>query len=284
MGRLAAVLRLTRIEHSAMLVIAVIAAELLSGGLPQAGTLILSLIAPIFISMASFAINDYYDMKVDKLNAKNRPLVTGEIKPREAVVVSLFCFAVGVVAAAFINVYAFAIAAVFAALAYVYSYALKEVFLLGNIYVALSMAIPFIFGNYVNNSTLYPSIVLVSTMVFASGLAREIHGTIRDFGGDVKARKAKTLPRIIGMRGSAIVALALYAAGIAVSAYLFFYIAPFRLNPVYGAIISVSDLLLLYVGIGFVYSAKQKFYEKTRNVSLIAMGLALIGIFASALV
>ncbi|HUB92789.1 MAG TPA: UbiA family prenyltransferase, partial [Candidatus Saccharimonadales bacterium] len=68
-----AVLKLTRIEHSIMLVIAVLAAELIAKGLPSLPILVLSLIAPVFISMAAFAINDYFDLKVDKINKKMRP-------------------------------------------------------------------------------------------------------------------------------------------------------------------------------------------------------------------
>ncbi len=284
MGKLVPILRLTRIEHSAMLVVAVLAAELLAGGLPGAFALALSLITPIFVSMASFAINDYFDIKVDRLNNKDRPLVTGELEPMDAVYVSAICFAIGIVSAALINTYALVIAAAFAALAFLYSYKLKETFLLGNVYVALTMLIPFIFGSYVVSTTLAPGVALVSVMVFLSGLAREIHGTIRDFGGDTKVRKARTLPRVIGTHASSALALVLYAAAVAISAYLFFLVQPFRFNLVYGAIVFVSDLLLLYVGIGYVMVKKQKFYEKTRNVSLFAMGLALIGILAAALI
>ena len=65
-----------------MLVIAVVAAELLAGGLPATGVLALSLITPIFVSMGSFAINDYFDIGVDRLNRKkNRPLVSGALTP-----------------------------------------------------------------------------------------------------------------------------------------------------------------------------------------------------------
>ncbi len=283
MGRISALLRLTRIEHSAMLVVAVIAAELLSGGLPGTYILLLSVITPIFISMASFAINDYFDIEVDRLNSKSRPLVTGELKPRDAVYASAACFAIGIAAAALINTAALAITVVFAGLAFLYSYKLKEIFLLGNVYIALSMVIPFIFGNYVVSNSIAWSVLLISLMVFLSGLAREVHGTIRDYGGDTKARKVRTLPRVMGMQGAAAAALALYVAAIAISAYLFAYVSPFKLNLVYGAPILVSDLLLLYVGIGYVSVAKQKFYEKTRNLSLISMGLALVTIAVSAI-
>ncbi|MDE1762597.1 MAG: UbiA family prenyltransferase, partial [Candidatus Micrarchaeota archaeon] len=90
MGKFAEILRLTRIEHSIMLVIAVLAAELIAnhGVLPSAPTLAFSLITPIFISMGAFAINDYFDIKVDRANRKNRPLVAGTLRPHEALFIA----------------------------------------------------------------------------------------------------------------------------------------------------------------------------------------------------
>jgi geranylgeranylglycerol-phosphate geranylgeranyltransferase len=282
--KLLAVLKLTRIEHSLMLVIAVIAAELLAGGLPQPGPLALSLIAPVFISMASFAINDYFDVEVDMLNNKRRPLVTGLMTKKEALYVTAVSLIIGVSAGALININCFVIAFVFAALAMLYSYKLKEMLVVGNAYIALAMVIPFFFGNYVVSSTVGEGIVLISAMIFFSGLAREIHGTIRDYEGDVKARKVRTIPTAIGIMPASLLALVLYLAAAAVSAYLFFNIAPFKSNLAFGALIALSDALLLYVGFSHVSKNAKTFYGIGRNVSLIAMGIALVAIMLSPLV
>ena len=144
--------------------------------------------------------------------------------------------------------YAFSIALVFALLAALYAYRLKEMLLVGNAYVALSMAIPFIYGSYVESGAPAPAMLPVCAMVFLSGLAREIHGTIRDYSGDVKMRNARTLPKAIGICAASASALALYVLAIATSAYLFTYVAPFRANLAYGAPVLLSDALLLYVG------------------------------------
>lgn len=291
MGKLLAALRLTRIEHSVMLVIAVLAAELLAGGLPSIGMLALSLVTPIFVSMGSFAINDYFDIEVDRLNGKaRRPLVSGALAPAQALWIAGASFAIGVAASWFINVYAFAIALIFALLAMAYASWLKEKLLVGNAYVALSMVIPFIYGNYVSSpalapafAPLAPALVPVCMMVFLSGFGREIHGTIRDYSGDVKVRNARTMPKAVGITGAAAFALALYLAAIAISAYLFLYVAPFRWNPAYGAMVLVSDALLLYVSIGHLAFRSERFYDSARNVSLAAMALAIISILVTAL-
>ncbi|MEM3415927.1 MAG: UbiA family prenyltransferase [Candidatus Micrarchaeaceae archaeon] len=285
MNKIGAILRLTRIEHSVMLIIAVVAAELIaSRSLPDYFVLALSLITPIFISMASFAINDYFDIETDRLNKKSRPLVTGALKPKDAVYVTVISLLVGIGASALINWQCFAIALVFGALAMLYSYKLKEVLIVGNAYIAFAMAVPFVFGNYVVSASLNSADIWLFFMIFVSGMAREIHGTIRDYEGDVKVRRATNLPKIIGIRGAAIVALALYALAIAISVFIFLYFAPFANNLAYLIPILLTDALLAYVGVGYVLIDDRKFYDRSRNVSLLAMGWALVVILAVAAV
>lgn len=282
MATVADVLRLTRIEHSAMLVVAVIAAELVAGGLPPLQTLALSLVTPVFVSMGSFAINDYFDVEVDRLNGKKGPIVSGRVTKRQALYVTAASMLIGVLASALIGAAAFAIAVVFAALALLYSYRLKQTLFWGNAYVALSMVIPFIYGAYVVGSGLSAAILLVSLMVFLSGLAREIHGTIRDYEGDIKVRNVNSIPKAIGKGASAMIALLLYVAAIAVSAYLALYIAPFSRSVPFVVMIAASDLMLAYVGIGCIGGDK-RFYGRARNVSLAAMALAILAIIAAEL-
>jgi geranylgeranylglycerol-phosphate geranylgeranyltransferase len=276
MSRLGAVLRLTRIEHSLMLVIAVIAAELMSGGIPLLPVFVLSLITPIFISMAAFAINDYFDVAVDKANKKNRPLVTGELTKCDALVVTYACVFIGIVASIPINAYAFVIASIFGTLALLYSYRLKERLFWGNAYIAFSMAIPFIYGSYVESGTIGYAIILVSAMIFISGLAREIHGTIRDLKGDTKVRNVMSFAKVFGVKGSAYLALALYAMAIAISLIIFAYVRPFQLNATYLLLILVTDVMLAWLGITHVYRKGSRFYSFSRNLSLAAMALALV--------
>ncbi len=276
------ILKLTRIEHSIMLVIAVLSGEFLSlGKLPNITILLLSLITPIFISMASFAINDYFDVDVDKLNKKNRPLVTGELSKSSAVYITIICLIIGVMASFFINEYAFFIAIIFGVLAMLYSYKLKELFLLGNLYIGFSMAIPFIYGNFVVSNILGFNIVIVSSMIFISGVAREIHGTIRDYEGDRK-RKVLSLPHLIGIIPSAIVAAILYFVAIATSIFIFFNVKPFY-NIIYLLLILITDLILLYISFGYIIKKDKKFYSFSRNISLVAMSIALIAIFIASL-
>ncbi len=276
MSKLGAILRLTRIEHSLMLVIAVVAAELMAGGIPTPQVFALSLVTPILISMAAFAINDYYDIAVDRANKKERPLVTGELSRCDALVITYACLAIGILASVFINVYALVIATVFGGLALLYSYRLKELLFWGNAYIAFSMAIPFIYGSYVESQGMGAAVILVALMIFLGGIAREIHGTIRDLKGDTIARNVRSFAKVFGVRSSALIALVLYLVAIAISIFLFVAIMPFRLNATYLVLILITDVMLAWLGMMHIYMRGRLFYSFSRNLSLAAMTLALV--------
>ena len=278
MNKAVAILKLTRIEHSLMLIVAVLSGELLTASrFPSLFILIASMITPIFISMASFAINDYFDIEVDKKNKKSkRPLVSGDITPKEALIVTYMSLFIGIFASLFINFYAFAIAIIFGILAMLYSYKLKEVFLLGNFYVALSMVIPLIYGNFVVSDALTYSVLIISIMIFLAGVSREIHGTVRDYEGD-KKRRVNSLPIKIGKINASIIAGIFYFVAIVLSFYLFFYVAPFY-NFIYLILIILTDVLLGYISVGYIVKNNREFYDKARNLSLIAISIALFAI------
>ncbi len=282
MGKLGALFRLTRFEHSILLIIAVIGAEILAGGLPSAQVAALSIITPIFLSMSAFAINDYFDVNVDRANKKKRPLVTRELRPSDALAVASVSMVIGIAGGLLLNAYCFIIAVIFGVLSILYSYKLKDVPLIGNSYVAFSMAIPFVFGNYVMTYRLLDSVVLIFFLIFISGLGREIYGTIRDFDGD-KKRGAMTVPMLIGKKASAYLGLLLYLAAVAISVYLFLHVLPFAGNILYVSLILISDFMLVLSSIPFML-ANRNWYGYARNLSLGAMGLALLCILLSAVI
>ncbi len=282
MGKIKDMIKLTRIEHSLMLIIAVVAAEMIASGFPGIERFALSIITPVFISMGAFAINDYFDIETDRINRKKNPLLKGNLKPGDALLITAVSMMIGVAASAFINIYCLVIAIVFAVLSILYSYKMKNMLLVGNAYVAASMAIVFIFGSYVVSNSLSVQILLIIAMIFASGLAREINGTIRDMKGDMKARAVRTLPVAIGAKASAAIAFALYMIAVMITLYLFFEVPPFLYNLYYGILIVVSDVLVFNSAIVFLLGERNR-YGMARNTSLAGMGLALIAILIAAL-
>ncbi len=235
------------------------------------------MIGPALISMGSFSINNYFDTEVDKINKRYNPINDG-FPEHFALFFSLFAFSFGSFITILVNFYVFIIAVLFAILSYLYSYRLKQIFLLGNIYIAGAMAIPFIYGIFVDMH-MSMSDITIFFIIILSGLAREIHGTIRDKVGDMKARNVKSIPILYGDKIAAIVAFILY-----VSAILLSYTLIFRFHSIaYIISISIVNAIFIYTSLIFLKNEKKK-YKLSRNLSLLSMGLALLIFFIFSLV
>ncbi|MBU0586407.1 UbiA family prenyltransferase, partial [Candidatus Micrarchaeota archaeon] len=261
-GFLSAFLRLVRFEHALLYAFAVLIAEIIgsNGSLNiSLEILILSLLVPIFSEMAAFAMNDFMDIKTDRLNKKqDRPLVSGEISPKFALVLSIISFAIAIFLSYFINMNIFAITVIVNSFAILYNVRMKDMPLFGNVYIAITMAIPFIFGNYVVSQSMSPVNITIAALGFIVGLAREIVKSVEDMKGDSIARKSKTLPLIIGAEKS-----------LTFAAILYFIFVIFSIIPYYFFLnLGIGSVLVLFADLIFVYSAFTVFLSRKKPKNL----------------
>lgn len=218
-------IRLTRIEHAFLSALGVLLGALVFST-SFSEEFFFAFLSPIFINIGSFILNDYFDIETDKKNRKLRPLVQGTIKKEHAFFASIFFLIFGVVFGFLINFLTGLIALIFAFLAVLYNFKLKELPILGNIIIALSMAIAFPFGYIAkSNSLAFNNLIIILFFgAFFVGLAREIIKSIQDMHGDKLARKAKTLPILIGKEASG------YLAGILFIFFCFFLFSLLFIN------------------------------------------------------
>jgi geranylgeranylglycerol-phosphate geranylgeranyltransferase len=277
--------KLVRLEHSFMLAVAVVVGEVLTlRTVPPYGILLLSILPPMLVGAASFSINDYFDLKSDMINKrKDRPLVSGKIKPRNALLLSLVLFVLGVILSALLNLNCFLLTLIFALLAYLYSFKLKDIAVIGNAYIALTMAVPFVYGSLAVVNDVPASVLLLSSIAFVSGLAREIMITTRDVIGDKAGRGSKTVPMLIGVRNSLYLSSLLYLAGIALSAIPYLYIDTYKGNPLYLVPVIIADAMLAYIALYLIKETSKEFLKFGRNLSLLAMFIALLGFLGALL-
>lgn len=274
MGFLKELFILTRFEHALMLAFAVLIAETAALGYipPLNPIIVLSFLVPILSEAGSFALNDYLDIETDRFNRKtDRPLVKGTLSPEFALYFSVFCLAFSVLFAFFINTISFTIALAFNFLAVGYSWKLKDLPLVGNIYIALTMAIPFIFGNFVVSDALSPVVVILALLGFVAGVAREIVKSVQDMEGDVKVRGSKTLPVIIGKTPSLVIAIGLYLIFILLSTTPFFFGLEFSVLGL--GLIVLADVLILAI----CYKIIKNDFSFARNASMGAFFLGMLG-------
>jgi geranylgeranylglycerol-phosphate geranylgeranyltransferase len=278
--------KLTRLEHSVMLASAVAVGEIVAlRALPNFDILILSVLSPMLVGAASFAINDYFDLRSDRINRRSdRPLVSGRVKPHSALLLSLLLFLAGIILSIFLNFNCFILTLLFSLLAFLYSFKLKDIALVGNIYIALTMAVPFIYGSLAVVNEVADAVLLLSSIAFVSGLAREMMGTARDIRGDRAGRGSRTLPMLIGVRSSLLLSSLLYIVGIALSAVPYLYINPYAGNIFYLTPIIIADVMLAYIALHSLKESSEEFMKASRDISLVAMFIALVGFLVALLV
>lgn len=265
---------LTRIEHSAMLVLGVITAIALLHLPFTYSQLLFLFLCPFLVSAGAFALNDYFDVETDRKNRKDRPIVRGDITEGQALWLGIILLVLGVLAAVPLGIPALAIALLFALLSILYDWKLKDVALLGNMIIASSMAIVFIFTEMALSGSVSHLIIFVAAVSFLSGLAREIQKTVQDVEGDVKVRKSRTLPVIIGNSPSLILALLLTIVASLLAVWLFLAVPPLINNYYYLVPAAGSIIGLLYAAVRFFGNPQEQ--ETARKISLGSMTLGMI--------
>ena len=95
--------------------------------------------------MAANAVNDVLDIDTDTVGKPHRPLPTGRLTARSALLVSGTAALAAVAFACSLGSYAILWAIVLLALAFLYSYRAKNTVLLGNAIVALCASSPILF-------------------------------------------------------------------------------------------------------------------------------------------
>jgi geranylgeranylglycerol-phosphate geranylgeranyltransferase len=296
MKKLKAVWELMRLEHGVMIFIAIFIGSIIAlkvfgyEGFPPADKLILTFFTALFLEASTFALNDYYDIEIDKKNKRNdRPLVRGDLNPKTALLLFFIFFPLGILCSFFVNYTCFVIALITALFAILYDVKLKKIKLLGNFYIAYVMAIPFIFGGAAvlkesNFSLDVPYVIfLIALIAFLTGSGREIMKDVMDFSGD-KEEGVKSFPLYIGIRKSNILAACFYIVAVFLSLIPFF-VAGYEMyyyNYHFLFLVLITDVLLLFTSFHLIFreNINMKIHRKTTLIAIFVGLIAfLIGVY-----
>jgi geranylgeranylglycerol-phosphate geranylgeranyltransferase len=164
-------------------------------------------------ALAAYIYNDITDVKADSVNSSNRPLVSGMVSGKEALVLSFVLGSAAIVLASSINIYAAIFVAICLALGVIYSHPktnFKEKFPHKTIINSAGAGLAAIFGGVVVEGIslylLYAAGVAVTFLWILAPL-----GDIQDLRGDKLAGK-RTLPLVIGVLPTVIIMLAIVPA------------------------------------------------------------------------
>jgi len=212
------------------------------GKFPSLQPLLLGFTCGFFLSGSALILNDYFDLEVDRINAPQRPLPSGKVSPREAVILAIVTGLLGLVAASVINKYALVLSIPFWVIGVLYNWKYKQAGLLGNLMVSSSVAITFILGGIVVGEPWHPIVWTFSLIAFLIDLGEEIAGDAMDMEGD-RQRGSKSIAITLGRN------FALRISGIIFITVTLISLVPFLLGwfgTGYLITVSIIDIVVLY--------------------------------------
>jgi len=282
MSKVGGYLRLMRPINCLMMGFAVVVGAALAN-LSVLGTfwqnLIYGFVTGFALTAASMAINDYYDREIDAVNEPKRPIPSGLIKPKEALIFASALTIIGFISAVLTNIFCFLIAIIAWIIFVTYTTVGKRSGLPGNFLVSTCVAMPFIYGSVAATNTIQSNVLIFVLMVFLSNTGREITKGIVDVEGD-RMQNVKTLAVLYGEKKAAITAV------------LFFLFAVF-LSPIPWLLQSVSFWFLPIVAITDFGLAASSFMllkdfsrenaRKVKNTVLLWFLIGLLAFIAGAL-
>ena len=203
--KLTATIKLIRPVNFLITFISVIVAAVIC--LPDKSPVVNVFIAAIAASLVMASgniINDIFDLEIDKINRPERPLPSGKISNKEALVLYFIFLLLSFICSWFINLPAFLIVVVSTFILYLYSKYIKRIPLVGNIIVAFLTGLVFIYGGFVVDN---PKAAIVPALfAFLINLIREVVKDMEDINGD-RMIGVITLPIKFGFQKSRVLIL-----------------------------------------------------------------------------
>lgn len=236
--------------------------------------LALGFLTGFFICAYSMAVNDVYDLEVDRVNRPERPIPSGRVTVQDASRFSFVVLAAGIAFSVLsLNLLAMAIAAVYALLSWLYNSKAKKTGLAGNLIVASSLAIPFIYGGAVSGGSIGGSLLLMMAFTaFFSGVGREVVKAMADVEGDAK-RDVNSIARSRGPGfASAIGALFFLLAVLTSWVPLFTGLA----NRLYDFGVVIPDAIFIYLAVAIVVRHEPASAYRVKKIALAGMTVGLL--------
>jgi geranylgeranylglycerol-phosphate geranylgeranyltransferase len=221
---------------------------------------------------AGNALNDCYDLEIDRINKPFRPIPSGKVRLRDTFVLAIVLFVVSLGMSITLGIPELIIVSSALVLLWAYATVLKRVALVGNFVVSFLGGLAFLLGGTVVFATAAGFIPALFAFLFHLG--REIVKDVEDMKADA-ALGSQTLPIKIGMRPGLICAAVAFGILAALSPFPFtfgLYRWPYFLVVFFGV-----DLVLLALMIWLLIVPSNR---NLRTASAVLKADMLIGLLA----
>jgi geranylgeranylglycerol-phosphate geranylgeranyltransferase len=179
----------------------------IAGGTPANWLLfLLAGITGALVAAGANAINDAFDIEIDRINRPDRPLPRGALTQHDARRLWLMVSAAAILLNVFLNLSSLLIVLLSVLLLYIYSARLKRTVLIGNVVIGLMTGMAFIYGGVVVGRI--ERAVVPAIFAFLVNGAREVLKDVEDMEGD-RREHAVTLPIQYGTTAALVLATAL---------------------------------------------------------------------------
>ena len=252
----------------------VVAAFICQPGFVFSSSIILAAFAASFTLASGNIINDIYDVEIDKINRSSRPLPSGKISYKEALVLYFTFLLLSLIISLFINIPAFFIVILATLVLFLYSKYLKRIPLIGNITVAFLTGLVFIYGGIAVEN--YDAAIIPALFAFLINFMREIVKDMQDVKGDEKAGVI-SFPIKYGFQKSKILSLVVSILLILFTFYPFL-IQLYRIE-YFIIVMVIVNPLLIYANKILFEDHSEKNLEKVSIILKLNMMIGLIAIF-----
>jgi geranylgeranylglycerol-phosphate geranylgeranyltransferase len=240
----------------------------------QALQVALGFLTGFFICAYSMAVNDVFDLEVDRVNRPERPIPSGRMSKADAIRISQGALLAGVGCSVLsLNPLAVSIALAYAFLSWLYNSKAKKTGLAGNLIVASSLAIPFIYGGAVSGGSIAGSLLLMMALTsFFAGVGREVVKAMADVEGDAK-RDVNSLARTQGLRTASIIGALFFLLAVATSwVPLLAHLA----NELYTYGVVIPDIIFAYLAVAIVVRHDPASAYRVKKAALGGMTVGLL--------
>jgi len=240
----------------------------------SAPQLALGFLTGFFICAYSMALNDVYDVDVDRVNRPDRPIPSGKVTVRDAYRISYICLIAGIGCSVLsLNFLAVVIAAAYAFLSWLYNAKAKKTGFGGNLIVASSLAIPFVYGGAVTMGSIVGSLLLMMALTaFFSGVGREVVKAMADVEGDSK-REVRSVARSRGLRFASVVGALFFLLAVLTS---WVPLVTGLANQVYEYGVIVPDVIFAYLAVAIIANHESSSAYRVKRVALAGMTVGLL--------
>jgi geranylgeranylglycerol-phosphate geranylgeranyltransferase len=276
--RIIAFLQLSRPVNILITLVSIPVACWIAGGTAgELTNILLAALTGVLVTAGANAVNDSFDIEIDRINRPDRPLPRGTLTQRDARQMWLITSIVAIGINFLVNLTALLIVFFAIVLLYYYSAQLKRTIIVGNFIVGLMTGMAFIYGGVAVG--LIERAILPALFAFLVNFARELVKDVEDVEGDRKEH-AITLPVKFGVKPALALAttllLVLFGTTIAAAKFSMYQTA-------FLFIVLISDFLMLLSIVMMWQSSSPVQMRRVSNNLKLCMVIGLLAIIAGSI-